>query len=609
MYRLSRALLILAFGCLAYCLVALLPVAWPWSAFVFAGGVYRWLSQRRTRPTELGSARWADEQDLRQAGMLNAPAGFILGRIPTSGQLWPRVQLLFSRHLSAEQACHDFFPPAGRSRTALVRLPQAIHTAVFSPSGGGKGTSGVVPFLMNCSGESTVTVDFKGENARLTAQLRRKAFGQQIVLLDPFHAVTKQPDCFNPLDFIGRDSPLALDECADLANALVIRTGEEKEPHWNDSAEAWIKGVIAVVVRYGDEGTRSLQTVREIFSDPDKLDLAVKLMCESDAWNGMLARIGGQLRHYVDKEKSSTLTTVARHLRFLDTLAVAESTKTSTFDPAKLRSGRMSIYLVLPPEHMRTQAPLLRMWIGSCLRAVVRGGLGEQRKVHFLLDEAAALGSMDAIDDAVDKFRGYGVRLQFYYQSLGQLKKCFLDGQDQTLLSNTTQVFFGVNDPMTAEYVSSRLGEHTIVLESGGSGSGNSWQYGSGQLGQDSGSHSSNSNTNWQLQARKLLKPEEVLALPPRAAITFTSGLPPILTTLLRYYEEPDLGRPRTWLRRQWDQCRVLAASLLVAGFWLTAAVLLTVSLESGFALPAASPPAGPPAPADLNYHSRMSRP
>ena len=34
--------------------------------------------------------------------------------------------------------------------------------------------------------------------------------------------------------------------------------------------------------------------------------------------------------------------------------------------------------------------------------------------VTFVLDEAASLGHMDALDDAVDKYRGYGVRLQFY---------------------------------------------------------------------------------------------------------------------------------------------------------------------------------------------------
>src|SRR5207302_2971445 len=141
-----------------------------------------------------------------------------------------------------------------------------------------------------------------------------------------------------------------------------------------------------------------------------------------------------------------------------------ENTRSSSFDPAELRNGKMTVYLVLPPEHMRAQSALLRMWVGSMLRAVVRGGLQEKNKVHFVLDEAASLGHLDALDDAVDKYRGYGVRLQYYLQSFGQLAKLGKEGQGQTLLSNVTQVFFGVNDKDTAEYVSARLGEETIIV-------------------------------------------------------------------------------------------------------------------------------------------------
>ena len=88
--------------------------------------------------------------------------------------------------------------------------------------------------------------------------------------------------------------------------------------------------------------------------------------------------------------------------------------------------------------------------------------------VHFLCDEANSLGRMEQISDVLAIGRGYGVRMQLYYQDLGQIRKCWPDGADQTLLANTTQVFFGVNDQTTAEYVSNRLGEQTIVVASGG---------------------------------------------------------------------------------------------------------------------------------------------
>ena len=109
------------------------------------------------------------------------------------------------------------------------------------------------------------------------------------------------------MDFIRADDPEAVDHCNDLAKRLVIRTGDEKEPHWNDSAEMWIAAVILTVVIYGNakEGSRSLQTVREILSDAKKLDLAIKLMLECQLFGGVLTRMGGQLMHFVDKEKTA----------------------------------------------------------------------------------------------------------------------------------------------------------------------------------------------------------------------------------------------------------------------------------------------------------------
>ncbi len=200
------------------------------------------------------------------------------------------------------------------------------------------------------------------------------------------------------------------------------------------------------------------------------------------------------------------------------------------------------------------------------LRACVKGGLQEKNLVHFVLDEAASLGKMDVIDDAVDKYRGYGVRLQFYYQSVGQLKKCFPEGQDQTLLSNCSQIYFGCNDKDTAQYVSDRLGEETIIVTSGGTSKSTTYQ--GSVAGPPTQSRSFQRSDNWAQQARRLLKPEEVTALSPRSAITFTPGCPPLKTTLIRYYEEkiPVAGKSE----------REKASTLAWCAVFLFAALALT---------------------------------
>ncbi|MFO0944067.1 MAG: type IV secretory system conjugative DNA transfer family protein [Pirellulales bacterium] len=301
--------------------------------------------------------------------------------------------------------------------------------------------------------------------------------------------------------------------------------------------------VIAFVVVYGETIDQNLQMVAEIVSDPDKLDMACAAMQKSNKFGGMLARLGHQVKHLQGKERSSVLTTVVRHLRFLSTLAVANISVRSTFNPGELKSGKVTVYLIIPPQHMRALPGLLRMWITCLLGVIVGKGLDEKNLVHFVLDEAPVLGNLQAIEDGVVMYRGYGCRFQFYFQSVGQLKTMFPNGQDQTLLSNASQTFFGTNDPATADLISQRLGDQTIFVDSGGSSDSTSWQRSYGMTEQLSRSVST--SRNWQQHARRLLKPEEVLTLDPRWAITFTPGVRPIATWLMRYYDEPWLTSPQ----------------------------------------------------------------
>jgi type IV secretion system protein VirD4 len=525
---------------------------------VIVGVAWRGVIASRGHSTAHGSARWAVPGDIMP--MLLEGDGLILGHMHGQPSWTWKLRSLLSLRLSAGQACQRFL-----AREHVVRLNDACHIAIFAPTGRGKGVSVVVPHLLTCRDSSLVVVDFKGENYRLTARARL-AMGHRVVPLDPYWIATREPDTFNPLEFLDKDSPHVLDECRDIAAAFVVRTGAETDKHWSDSAEIWLTAMIAFVVAYAKGEDKCLHSVRELLTDSKKMEAAITVMCASDEMDGMLARLGHQLEQFKDRERASTLTTVNRFLRFLDTPAITDCTRRSTFSPADLLTGKMTIYLVLPPDRARALSALVRMWVGSFLRAVVQGGLQETTKVRFILDEAATLGHLEAIDDAVDKLRGYGVRLVFLYQSLGQLKKCFPDGQEQTLLSNVSQTFFGVQDQQTAEYVSSRLGETTITTESGGTTYGTSTQHSAQGA---SKSTNTGTNHNWQYMGRKLLKPEEVTGLDERVAITFVPGVPPIATRLIRYYEKEfqnlsGVGPLRMALRVLWLFIAVVFFALII---------------------------------------------
>jgi type IV secretion system protein VirD4 len=555
-----------------------------WSLLTVVGLMVLSRKKVRLRLTSGGTAAWESLARLGKAGMLSARTGLILGRVPAEGTpLGQAVQSLFSRCLTSWEACGEFFRnlnwrkhKAGR----LVRLPQAVHTSVYAPTGVGKGVSCIVPFLLTCD-ESCVIVDGKdGELARLTARARRR-MGHEVILLDPSRVVTPTPHTLNPLDFIDRQTPRAISEAEGLANALVIRTGEEKEPHWLDRAQAWLAAFIASTLWYGQRprGTRSLLQVANHLSDPGALHATLELMQASpEIWNGSLARMGGMLRHSAGLELSSTLSTVGRFTSFMNMPQVAESLRASSFDLSRLRRGRMSIYLIQRAEDTRIGSALLRLWLTTCIREVMKEGLNQKHKTHVVVDEAGSIGRMDCLSDVLNVGRGFGLRLQLYYQDIGQLKKCWENPQG--VLANTTQIYFGCNDIETAQHLSKSIGPETIVVNSGGRNSGWSNSYGSssghGYSENSNRSYSGGTSSNWQQQSRELLKPDEIIALDPRVAITLTPGLRPIRTRLVRSYEEKSLFKRRGLLAYLFAAVWTLLLSASLLTFTLAAAVALT---------------------------------
>jgi type IV secretion system protein VirD4 len=102
---------------------------------------------------------------------------------------------------------------------------------------------------------SVLVNDPKGELYRATAE-KRRAMGQRVVRLDPFSVCGPGGDTFNPLDLI-TDKAEGIDDARALAEALVVRTGEEKDPFWNDPAANILTAGLACILAAG-EGSSAL---------------------------------------------------------------------------------------------------------------------------------------------------------------------------------------------------------------------------------------------------------------------------------------------------------------------------------------------------------------
>ena len=574
--RLCRLLLILAVIASGLTLLALASRQ-PVLAVIVAVLVVGTTARKRRVLTAYGTAVWADLATMRKANCLSPGPGLGVGYVRAEPpRLMAALDSLLHRRVPAREACEAVLdalrglPPW--KALAEVRLNSAIHLSVFAPTGVGKGVSLILPFLLRCT-QSVCVYDPKGEAATICGPgLRARGF--RVVTLDPYRVVVRPPeapDRLNPLDQIGgADDPLALDRCRALAEEVVIKTGTEPDPHWVTTATNVVAAGLAVVCLLPPGPNRSLDGCRQLLSSADRFRRMVEMMLGSDAWGGMLARMGHVLSHLKDKELASVLSTMNRAMTFLDTVPIAEATSASTFDPRSLTRGRVAVFVVLPPEQMKAQAGYLRLVIGSLIRACMAGGLQETNTVTFLLDESSSLGQMNILEETLAIGRGYSIRLHFYYQSLGQLKTVWRDGLDQSLLSNTTQVYFGINDHATAEHVSNLLGDYTEVVQNEGDSRGSS----ASQNTQDpSGNTGTNRGTNrsWQQIQKKLLQPAELLRLPKETAITILPGCPPLCTHLVPYYQSvPAMTR--------------LQAMRTTAAVWVLAVVAVSAALAVGYA-------------------------
>jgi type IV secretion system protein VirD4 len=121
-----------------------LPYAWVGAvALVLVA-----MCKKTYRFSAYGTARWATVVDLPH--MLEG-MGLIIGYIAGKPSRIAGVKALFNSRLSARVASERFLQSCRKKKPEnLVRLTHSIHSAIFAPTGVGKGVSCIIPYLLTC---------------------------------------------------------------------------------------------------------------------------------------------------------------------------------------------------------------------------------------------------------------------------------------------------------------------------------------------------------------------------------------------------------------------------------------------------------------------------
>lgn len=337
------------------------------------------------------------------------------------------------------------------------------HVVTIAGSRAGKSSTVLIPNLRRYPG-SVVVLDPKGELARTTAAHRAK-MGQRVFVLDPFGETGVPSASHNPFAELrhGKADHVAAD-AAQIADALII--GNPRDPHWTDSAKNLVRGIILHLLATEPQNTTMRELRKMLSATPAELERLFLAMADSSAFDGVVANIGAAFlgkKESGGRELQGILSTAQEQTAPLDD--VVRITERSDFTLSDLRSGNLTLYLVLPGMRMGTHYRWLRLLVQQALAAMERAPVPRgSLPVWFVLEEFPALGHMRSIETAAGLMAGFGVKLWSVLQDLTQLQTHYPKSWE-TFLGNAGIIqAFGNADITTTEHLSKMLGS-TQVLE------------------------------------------------------------------------------------------------------------------------------------------------
>lgn len=408
----------------------------------------------------------------------------------------------------------------------LLRYDGPAHLLTLAPTRAGKGVGTVIPNLLLAE-RSVLVIDPKGENAKIAGEARKR-FGA-VHILDPFGVTGMPASAYNPLGRLDAESPDLGEDAASLAEALVMDPpGQQSEAHWNEEAKALLSGLIMFAVAHEDQDRKTLATVREYLTlPPEKFRALLELMQDTHASGGLIARAANRFLGKSDREAASVMSSAQRHTHFLDSPRIVAATARSDFQFSALRYDLTSIFLVLPPNRLDAYSRWLRLLVAQALQDIARDAeaaqAGSQRLKQpalFLLDEFAALGRLEAVERAMGLMAGYGLQLWPILQDMSQLKDLY-GARANTFVANAGVLqTFGVNDFETAKWLSQMIGRETTRYQT------------------ESHKPGDAPSTSYNVTARDLMTPDEIMQIPPHVQLLRVQGKPVMIARKLRYFAD-----------------------------------------------------------------------
>ncbi len=327
----------------------------------------------------------------------------------------------------------------------VLEYDEDKHLITFASTGSGKSRSVIIPNLLLYDGP-VVVFDPKGELYAVTSRSRRE-MGHKTVLLDPFNLVKseKKKDSLNLLDMLKLSDEPHLE--SQLLAFNLSGKGFSSDPYWDECARSLLGSVIGYIWHKNKEAERNMQAVLDfVYCD----DLTYKIAVILDTDKSIPSQVADGFRTYLqipgEKTRPCVDSTLYSYLHILNSSGVLKALSQTSFDLNDFIKGKpLDIYIVFPPDKMKSHSRLFLQWVLLLMRAVVSRTSIPKNNTLFILDEAASLGENEYLSNFLTQCRGYGTRIWTFWQDIQQLVKHY-KSDHKTIINNCGVIqIFGIS--------------------------------------------------------------------------------------------------------------------------------------------------------------------
>ena len=429
-----------------------------------------------------------------------------------------------------------------------IRYRGPKHLLTVGPPGANKSVGIAVPNIFDLP-RSMIIMDCKGQLSAITA--RKRATMGKVIILNPFGMfVDKMPHLtshgFDPMKRLKVNDDKFASNAAGIAECLIEIDAQEHQKIFPEGA----RNLYAAMIMWermtkGDDASipgvrRALSASTEYKTIKKKkvpvsgfmktlLDMA---QCDFPPVANRAKRI---IERFSDTASGNTsiqdkLDTALTKTDKLDEKPIARDLCGPDIDFGKFREEITTLYIILPIAELENHRIWLRLIIGTALRELYDTPLPEPERnlppIYFLLDELAALGRLEAIETALGAARDYGIQMHVMLQFLNQIQTHYPKLWPGFFAGAGAITCFAPGDWETAEYIAKLCGQKTAMVQSTNQGT--------------NGNNGSTSGLSWAPHGLPLIRPEDLMRLPPGVMLSMVEPEPfPFFTYAPPYPDTP----------------------------------------------------------------------